>query len=81
MMRKRTDDATTYDNTMQAIACGDAVDAGNTTTADVFREIIYTASNVSQLFGPVWDFSYYCHKCAIPCYSLLIRLLIPTVLR
>lgn len=62
MLRKRTDDATTYDNTVQAIACGDSVDAGNTTTNDVFHGIIFAASNVSQLLAPIWDFSFYCHK-------------------
>ncbi|KAF8307596.1 hypothetical protein DL93DRAFT_2171613 [Clavulina sp. PMI_390] len=61
-LRKRTDDSSTFDSVQQAVACADAVDPGNTTTVDVFNSIIATASNVSQLLGPVWDFSYYCHK-------------------
>ena len=46
-----------------AIACGDAVDTPNTTTADVFGEIVSTASTVSQMFGPQWFSSMYCHRC------------------
>ena len=46
-----------------AIACGDAIDTPNTTTVDVFGEIVYTASMASQMFGPEWFPTMYCHRC------------------
>ena len=45
-----------------AISCADAVDTPNTTTVDVFNEIIHAAT-VSQMLGPQWDSSMWCHRC------------------
>jgi len=44
-----------------AISCADAIDTPNTTTVDVFNEMI-EASTVSQMFGPRWFASMYCHR-------------------
>lgn len=49
-----------------AISCGDAVDAPHVTTADVFGEIVYAASTVSQMFGPEWFIIMYCHRYVPP---------------
>lgn len=46
---KRQSDETTYDYAFQAITCADAMDSGNTTTVDIFNEIIYGAQTVSQM--------------------------------
>jgi hypothetical protein len=45
---KRTEDPSTFDYAIYAISCGDAADSGDTTTADVFKEIISASYNVSQ---------------------------------
>lgn len=59
---KRDNGITPFSPTSIAIACSDSVDAGNTTTRDIFNEVVNSASNVFQLDGTVWDFSYYCHQ-------------------
>ena len=46
-----------------AIACGDGIDTPHVTTTDVFGEIIHAASTVSQMIGPEWFFTLYCHRC------------------
>ncbi|KAF8333063.1 Alpha/Beta hydrolase protein [Cantharellus anzutake] len=47
----------------QAITCADALDWGNTTTTDVFNEVIYTAITETQMFAPMLiDAGFYCHK-------------------
>jgi hypothetical protein len=49
-----------------AIACGDGIDTPHVTTANVFGEIVYAASTVSQLFGPEWFPIMYCHRYVPP---------------
>lgn len=67
MMRKRSldkraNDERLYDYAITAITCADAEDSGNTTTKDVFNEIIFAALNSSMMFGPMWgDAGFYCH--------------------
>ncbi|KAG9119699.1 hypothetical protein FRC07_005140 [Ceratobasidium sp. 392] len=47
----------------QAITCADAVDAGNTTTKDVFDLLVNVSRTVSQMFGPIWaDAGLICHR-------------------
>lgn len=43
--------ADTGDN-LQAISCGDSIDAGNATIQNTFDEILFVTRNVSPLFGP-----------------------------
>ncbi|KAG8721708.1 hypothetical protein FRC09_007499 [Ceratobasidium sp. 395] len=51
------------DYAFQAVTCGDAMDAGNTTTKDVFDFLVYVTQTVSQMFGPWWgDAGLYCHQ-------------------
>ncbi|CAE6509951.1 unnamed protein product [Rhizoctonia solani] len=51
------------DYSFQGVTCGDAVDAGNVTTKDVFDFLIKVTREVSQMFGPVWaDAGLYCHR-------------------
>ncbi|KAG8730885.1 hypothetical protein FRC12_020025 [Ceratobasidium sp. 428] len=51
------------DYAFQAVTCGDAMDAGNTTTKDVFDSLVYVTQTVSQMFGPYWgDAGFYCHQ-------------------
>ncbi|KAF8335939.1 uncharacterized protein EI90DRAFT_3014525 [Cantharellus anzutake] len=60
---KRDSDPSTYDYAFQAITCADAVDAGNTTTGDVFGEIVLASQSVSEMFGPIFgDAGFWCHK-------------------
>jgi len=63
MWGKRETDEVTYDYAFQAITCADAIDSGNTTTYDVFREILSASQNVSEMFGPSFgDAGFWCHK-------------------
>ncbi|KDQ21467.1 hypothetical protein BOTBODRAFT_25909 [Botryobasidium botryosum FD-172 SS1] len=51
------------DYSFQAITCADALDSGNTTTKDVFDEIVRVTREVSPLFGPTFgDAGFYCHR-------------------
>ena len=56
-----------------AISCADAIDTPYTTTADVFNEMIKAASTVSQMFGPLWFASMYCHRC-VPVVLFITKL-------
>ncbi|QRV92027.1 Abhydrolase domain-containing protein [Ceratobasidium sp. AG-Ba] len=59
--RQTTDKAPVY--SIQAITCADAMDAGNTTTKDVFDELVRVTRDVSQMFGPSWGIAgFYCHR-------------------
>lgn len=61
-LNKRSDDGSLYDYALQAITCADAVDAGNTTTADVFGEILEASLNSSMMFGPLFGRGgFWCH--------------------
>ncbi|QRV77215.1 Abhydrolase domain-containing protein [Ceratobasidium sp. AG-Ba] len=47
----------------QSITCADAIDAGNTTTRDVFDEMVRVTRDVSQMFGPAFEIGgFYCHR-------------------
>ncbi|KAF8319324.1 hypothetical protein DL93DRAFT_2132371, partial [Clavulina sp. PMI_390] len=47
--------------TLFAIVCGDSPDAGNVTTKNVFDALLASTS-ISQMWGPVWQANYICHK-------------------
>ncbi|QRV92028.1 Abhydrolase domain-containing protein [Ceratobasidium sp. AG-Ba] len=48
---------------LQSITCADAIDAGNTTTRDVFDEMVRVTRDVSQMFGPAFEIGgFYCHR-------------------
>ena len=49
LKNKKMEDESTFDEAIVAITCADAVDMENTTTTDIFNEIIYTATNVSTM--------------------------------
>ncbi|KEP46989.1 putative hydrolase [Rhizoctonia solani 123E] len=62
-----TGDATTSDEApdyaFQGVTCADAIDAGNTTTKDVFDFLVHITRTVSPMFGPQWgDGGFYCHR-------------------
>ncbi|KAF8753251.1 MEROPS serine peptidase family S33 [Rhizoctonia solani] len=42
------------DYAFQGVTCADAVDAGNTTTKDVFDFLVHVTRTVSPMFGPSW---------------------------
>ena len=46
---KRETNQLTYDYAFQAITCADSLDPGNTTTYDVFAEILGASQNVSEM--------------------------------
>ncbi|KAF8738369.1 MEROPS serine peptidase family S33, partial [Rhizoctonia solani] len=51
------------DYSFQGVTCADAVDAGNTTTRDVFDFLVKVTREVSPMFGPQWgDGGLYCHR-------------------
>ncbi|KAF8699096.1 MEROPS serine peptidase family S33, partial [Rhizoctonia solani] len=51
------------DYAFQGVTCADAVDAGNTTTKDVFDFLVHVTRTVSPMFGPSWgDGGFYCHR-------------------
>ncbi|KAG8740391.1 hypothetical protein FRC11_000286, partial [Ceratobasidium sp. 423] len=51
------------DYAFQGVTCADAVDAGNTTTKDVFDFLVHITRTVSPMFGPQWgDGGFYCHR-------------------
>ncbi|KDN48830.1 hypothetical protein RSAG8_02817, partial [Rhizoctonia solani AG-8 WAC10335] len=57
------DDDPSPDYAFQIITCVDAVDAGNTTTKEVFDFLLHVARTVSPMFGPQWgDGGFYCHR-------------------
>jgi len=56
-----------------AISCADAIDTPYTTTIDIFNEVIEAASTVSQMFGPRWFASMYCHRC-VPLVLFITKL-------
>ncbi|KAI0689859.1 alpha/beta-hydrolase [Cerioporus squamosus] len=51
-------DAPSY--TPHAIICGDAIDPGDTTIADIFKDLVAGTQNVSHMFGAVWPIIYPC---------------------
>ncbi|KAF8604272.1 alpha/beta-hydrolase [Ceratobasidium sp. AG-I] len=56
-----TDPAPDY--SFQGVTCGDAVDAGNVTTKDVFDFLVQVTRTVSPMFGPAWgEAGLYCHR-------------------
>ncbi|KAJ1307669.1 hypothetical protein OPQ81_001762 [Rhizoctonia solani] len=51
------------DYAFQGVTCADALDAGNTTTKDVFDFLVHITRTVSPMFGPQWgDGGFYCHR-------------------
>lgn len=54
---------------IMAIMCGDSIDAPDVKTKDAFGEIVRAADTVSQMFGPQWFVSLYCHKYAFALLS------------
>ncbi|KEP46988.1 putative hydrolase [Rhizoctonia solani 123E] len=51
------------DYAFQGVTCADALDAGNTTTKDVFDFLVHVTRTVSPMFGPSWgDGGFYCHR-------------------
>lgn len=63
LLVKRDSDPSLYDYAFQAITCADAIDSGNTTTTDVFNEILFASTNSSTVFGPGFSIGgFYCHK-------------------
>lgn len=59
---KRATDEFLYEYAFQAITCADALDSGNTTTKDIFNEIIFAALNSSMMFAPQFDGGFWCHE-------------------
>ncbi|CAE6440885.1 unnamed protein product [Rhizoctonia solani] len=56
-------DQSAIDYAFQGVTCADAVDAGNTTTKDVFDFLVHITRTVSPMFGPRWgDGGFYCHR-------------------
>ncbi len=49
MWGKRETDEVTYDYAFQAITCADAIDSWNTTTYNVFQEILSASQDVSEM--------------------------------
>lgn len=45
-----------------AIACSDGIDTPQITTKDAFNEIILAAATSSQMIGPEWFATQYCHR-------------------
>ncbi|CAE6422740.1 unnamed protein product [Rhizoctonia solani] len=57
-----TNDDPAPDYAFQGVTCGDAADAGNTTTKDVFDFLVHVTRTVSPMFGPSWgEGGFYCH--------------------
>ncbi|KAH7341643.1 TAP-like protein-domain-containing protein [Rhizoctonia solani] len=58
-----TNDDPAPDYAFQGVTCADAVDAGSTTTKDVFDFLVHVTRTVSPMFGPSWgDGGFYCHR-------------------
>ncbi|CAE7233901.1 unnamed protein product [Rhizoctonia solani] len=58
-----TDDDPAHIYALQGITCADTVDAGNTTTKDVFDFLVEVTRTVSPMFGPQWgDPGFFCHR-------------------
>ncbi|CAE6461451.1 unnamed protein product [Rhizoctonia solani] len=58
-----TNDDPAPDYAFQGVTCADALDAGNTTTKDVFDFLVHITRTVSPMFGPSWgDGGLYCHR-------------------
>ncbi|CAE6465868.1 unnamed protein product [Rhizoctonia solani] len=51
------------DYAFQGVTCADGIDAGSTTTKDVFDFLVEVTRTVSPMFGPQWgDGGFYCHR-------------------
>ncbi|CCO33747.1 Putative hydrolase Mb2247c OS=Mycobacterium bovis (strain ATCC BAA-935 / AF2122/97) GN=Mb2247c PE=3 SV=1 [Rhizoctonia solani AG-1 IB] len=61
--RQVSNDEEAVDYSFQGVTCADAIDAGNTTTKDVFDSLVKVTREVSPMFGPSWgDAGFYCHR-------------------
>ncbi|CAE6403564.1 hypothetical protein ACGC1H_005348 [Rhizoctonia solani] len=57
-----SDEDSAPDYSFQGVTCADAIDAGTTTTKDVFDYLVNVTRTVSPMFGPSWgDGGFYCH--------------------
>ncbi|KAL1759042.1 Alpha/Beta hydrolase protein [Schizophyllum commune] len=52
--KRQISEASAHTYALEAIYCGDGVDAGNMTMRGAFDSIVYASENVSPMFGPLW---------------------------